>query len=269
MRFFRALLILLATALVCTAGHAAEPLRLRVLTYNIHHGEGTDGRFDLDRIAGVIKGLRPDLVALQEVDNKTRRASGVDQAAELGKRTGMHVVFGKAMDYAGGEYGEAVLSRFPFTSSKNHALPFTPGREPRAAIEVRVRPVEDGPEIRFIGTHLEHADEALRLAQAQRLNELFAGGDPSPTILAGDLNAVPGSPPMKALLEHFQPADPKAPKPTFPSETPRRKIDYVLLRPPNAWRVTTCQVPEEPVASDHAPLLAEVELKDSGKPGGR
>src|SRR5688572_12746619 len=81
------------------------PLRLRVLTYNIHHAEGTDGKLDLARIARVIHEQQPDLVALQEVDVKTRRTGGVDQAAELAKLTGMHVAFGKGIDFQGGEYG--------------------------------------------------------------------------------------------------------------------------------------------------------------------
>ena len=66
-----------------------QPPRLRVLTYNIHHGEGTDGKFDYERLARVINGLKPDVAALQEVDRNTRRANGVDQAALLAKLTGM------------------------------------------------------------------------------------------------------------------------------------------------------------------------------------
>ncbi len=69
-------------AILVIAGCGQSHGQLRILTYNIHHGEGTDGRFDLARIAGVINGQRPDLVALQEVDRRTTRASGVDQAAE-------------------------------------------------------------------------------------------------------------------------------------------------------------------------------------------
>src|SRR5688500_8381796 len=76
--------------------------RRRVLSYNIHHGEGTDRKFDLERLAKIIRAAEPDVVALQEVDRKTRRASGVDQAAELGKLTDMHVEFGNAMNYSGG-----------------------------------------------------------------------------------------------------------------------------------------------------------------------
>ena len=104
----RKLAILFALFALCACG-SPEPFRLRVLSYNIHHGQGTDGRFDLARLAEVIDRLEPDLVALQEVDHRTRRAKGVDQAAELGRLTGMHSWFGKAMDFSGGGYGDSPL----------------------------------------------------------------------------------------------------------------------------------------------------------------
>ena len=121
------LLAILACAAFFASGWAAEPLRVRVLTYNIHHGEGTDGKIDLARTGEAIKRVTPDLVALQEVDKATARSRGVDQAAELGKLTGMHAAFGKAMDFARGQYGEAILSRYPLTEVQVHSLPFTEG----------------------------------------------------------------------------------------------------------------------------------------------
>src|SRR4051812_15481445 len=99
-RIFWSLLLL---ALAVTArGYQAAPATLRVLTYNIHHGEGRDGQFDLPRLADVMKRAEPDLVALQEVDISTERSDGVNQLAELERLTGMHGEFGKAMDYRGG-----------------------------------------------------------------------------------------------------------------------------------------------------------------------
>src|ERR1700730_14354602 len=116
-RIFSSLLLLL---LFWAGEDQAIPGTLRVLTYNIHHGEGTDGRFDLSRLAGVIKSVQPDVVALQEVDRGTARAAGVDELTELERLTDMHAEFGKAMDYAGGGYGVAVLSRWPLVSPGNH-----------------------------------------------------------------------------------------------------------------------------------------------------
>ena len=260
----RLLALLFALHLVTPLPVCAEdvkPARLRILTYNIHHGEGTDGKFDLPRIAKVIKSVDPDLVALQEVDVKTKRASGVDQAAELGKLTGMHAVFGKAMNYSGGEYGEAVLSRWKIESSKNHALPHSKGREPRSAIEIRVKVGEAGPLIAFVGTHLDHLDDATdRKAQTAKLHDILAAAGAPPTILAGDLNAEPDKAEMKVLLENWQSAAGQKHPPTWPSDKPTVAIDYILLRPAKQWRVVEFKVIDEKVASDHRPVLAVVEM---------
>ncbi|MEZ6125818.1 MAG: endonuclease/exonuclease/phosphatase family protein [Planctomycetaceae bacterium] len=104
-------------------GRAADPTQLRVLSYNIHHGEGVDRKLDLQRIADVILSVRPDLVALQEVDRNATRTGGVDQPAELARLTRMHVVFGANIELQGGHYGNAVLSRHPIARLRNHLLP--------------------------------------------------------------------------------------------------------------------------------------------------
>ena len=101
--------LVLALSIWAPARLAASPT-LRVLTYNIHHGEGTDGRIDLPRLAEVMATAQPDLVALQEVDEATDRVSGVNELDELAKLTHMHPAFGKAMNFSGGQYGVAVLS---------------------------------------------------------------------------------------------------------------------------------------------------------------
>jgi len=260
------LLALLAFAVSFAASWAAEPVRVRVLTYNIHHGEGTDGKIDLARIAAVINRLAPDLVALQEVDKATRRSHGVDQAAELGRLTAMHVAFGKAMDYDGGQYGPAILSRYPLTEVTVHGLPFVEGCEPRCAIAARVSRGADGPELVFAATHLEHAKAAVRLCQAQKLNPALAANNATPTILAGDLNDVPNSPAIKVLQPHWTDATADRPEPTWPSDVPRVKIDYVLFRPADCWRVVETQVVAESVASDHRPVLVVLEWRIADVP---
>lgn len=103
------------------------PWRIRVLTYNIHHGEGLDGKVDLGRIAQVIQQAAPDVVALQEVDLGTERTGRVDQAAELGRLTGLHAVFGKAFDYSGGRYGAALLSRWSIQEATPTCCQAAPG----------------------------------------------------------------------------------------------------------------------------------------------
>lgn len=255
------LAVLVALSLAVTNTRADEPAkpRLRVLTYNIHHGEGTDQKLDLPRIAKIITDSKADLVALQEVDNKTRRTNNVDQTAEFAKLTGLQGVFGKAMNYGGGEYGEAILSRFPIVEHKTHALPFTQGREPRAALEITVHP-PNLPAITFVGTHLDHfKDDTDRLAQTKELNRLLVTKDAPVTLLAGDLNARPDSAPMQTILQYWNDTAANHPQPTIPSDEPRAKIDWVLTLKSQGWRVISTQVLEEKVASDHRPVLVELE----------
>ena len=232
---------------------------IRVLSYNILHGATMNNDFDLDRIARVIQSASPDIVALQEVDFKTNRARGMDLATELGLRTGMTSLFGRAMPYDSGEYGEGILSRYSFEETRRHALPCSPGHEPRCALEVHVL-LPSGDPITFIGTHLDHTrDQADRIAQARTINQIFSELD-VPAILAGDLNALPDSDPMRVLLEQWIDACADHPMPTFPSSDPKRRIDYIMFRPGDRWRVIETRVIDEKIASDHCPLLVVLEL---------
>ena len=235
---------------------------LRVVSYNIHHGRGTDGRIDLPRLARVIGELEPDLVALQEVDVGTKRCGGVDQAAELGRLTKLSYAFGKAMDFDGGAYGVAVLSRFKIVTSVSHALPAASGHEPRVALETTIA-TPDGASLRFICTHLDHTrGTEVRMSQAAKLNELFGQPTTERIILAGDLNARPTADEMQLLFQDWRPASLKSPAPTYPSRQPRLQIDYVLLHKSSAWRVPQTRVADQPIASDHAPLIAELAAVD-------
>ena len=251
---------LLLIASFLTGCQTASRQPVRVLAYNIHHGEGTDAELDLTRIADVIQSVRPDLVALQEVDQGTERTGRVDQAAELARLTGMKGVFGKAMDYQGGGYGLAVLSRWPILETQTHALPSTEGHEPRALLLTRVQAGEDGPEFWFGSTHLDHTrGHTNRLMQAQRILEVVAEKGAAPIILGGDFNATPETPIMEMLFNHFIDASALDPQPTIPVVNPTRRIDYILFRPPHKWAPLETRVLSEQVASDHRPLFVVLE----------
>lgn len=235
---------------------------LRILAYNIHHGEGTDRRLDLERIAALIRREKADLVALQEVDKECGRSGGIDQAAELGRLAGMHHAFGAFMNYDGGEYGLAVLSRFPILEAINHRLP--PGAEPRSALEVRVRiPVqgdatEDGPVISFVSVHLDWIDDdRRRFEQAQALVRRFEGIT-HPMIVAGDFNDTPGSRTIDLLASRWVTVPKKDAPLTWPSGEPRVEIDHVFVRHFPLPDTVSCRVVPEKVASDHRPVLADL-----------
>ncbi len=237
----------------------AGSVKLKVLTFNIYHGATMKGDFDLDLIASVIKKLDPDLVALQEVDFKTNRAKKMDLVTELGIRTGMAPLFGKAMTYDGGEYGEGILSKYSFQSTKVHPLEYTKGHEPRAALEVVVK-LSNGDVISFIGTHLDHeAGSPDRVLQAKQLNELL-NSIHHPALLAGDLNAEPGSEPINILTQKWTMAAGDNIQATYPSSGPAKKIDYIMYAPLNRWRVLETRVVDEKVASDHSPYFVILEL---------
>lgn len=245
-----------------TPGLAAEPVRVRVLSYNIHHGEGTDGKLDLERIAAVIRSVDPDFVAVQEVDVRTTRTGGVDQAAVLSRLTGMHGAFGKTIDHQGGWYGNLLLSRWPLQGMTAHPFPVTPGREKRGVIDGNA--LAPAP-LRFYATHFD-ITETDRIAAAATVARITAAaGSTAPAILAGDLNAVPGSKPVQTLLDagwtSATGTTGSAPLLTSPSENPKRQIDYVLYYPRDRWRVVEVRVLNEPVASDHLPLFAILELR--------
>jgi endonuclease/exonuclease/phosphatase family metal-dependent hydrolase len=233
---------------------------VRVLSYNIHHGEGLDAKIDLPRIAGVIKSVDPDLVALQEVDIRTQRSGGVDQLWELARLTGMQPVFGQTISHQGGLYGNAVLARRPLAGFANHALP---GREPRGVIDGLVAPPPGATGLaafHFLATHLD-LNETDRLGAAARIEQVVnSWPEAAPAILAGDMNAVPESKPVAALSRVWIAAEGKAPLLTSPAAAPRRQIDYIFVHPANRWRVVEIRVLDEAVASDHRPLFAVVEL---------
>lgn len=276
LRFVRPITFALTLLCACSAGRAELPREIRVLTYNIHHGEGTDGKFDLPRIAKVMLAVKPDIVAVQEVDQKTRRASGVDQPAELSRLTGMQVVYGRNIDFEGGGYGTAVLTKLPVKSHESVKLKsfYAPTKENAEQRGVQVLELGENGELVFLCTHLDYRPpEDERMASAKTINELIKKHGNKPAIIAGDFNALPDSRPIHEFAKEWKIAGPivradgtaaKGAKPilTFPAEKPDRWIDYVMYRPANRWQVVEVRVLEEPVASDHSPLLAVLRWVD-------
>ncbi|MFV0592401.1 MAG: endonuclease/exonuclease/phosphatase family protein [Draconibacterium sp.] len=252
--------------LFCFPGYSQEfgqkGATIRVLTFNILHGATTQGDFDLDKLAAVIKEADADIVAMQEVDFKTQRAKGYDLVTELGWRTKMAPLFGIAMPYNGGAYGEGILTKMPILESKNVALPHSPGNEPRAALSVLVQ-LGSGDTICFVATHLEHQKNSTdRIDQVKKINAEFANNR-FPSILAGDLNDTPESDAIAILKKHWTDSSQKTSFFTFPSDMPDRKIDYILFRPADKWEVIDSYPVCDSIASDHCAVLSILNLKEN------
>jgi len=244
------------------AGNQSTPRRLRVLSYNIHHADGVDGKLDLERIAGVIRGCEADVVAVQEVDRGVERSQKIDEPRELAKLTKLeHFVFGKTIDHQGGDYGNLVLSRFPVASSKTHLFSNTAAAEQRGAVEAEIAP-PGGPSFRLFATHLDfgrkETSEADRQAAIRLVNERVAATG-QPAIFAGDFNCVPESRTVSTIRESWLQSN-SADAFTTPVSRPARQIDFIFLRPKERWKVIDVKVLDEAIASDHRAILATVEL---------
>jgi len=245
------------TSTPATTPPTATPPTWRVVSYNIRHGRGTDERVDLDRTAAVLRALAPDVVGLQEVDRIVRRSGGVDEAAQLGAALGMSHAFGAFMPYQGGEYGLAILSRVPIVRAVPIRLP--DGNEPRVALAATLVP-SPGDTIVVVNVHFDWVDDdGFRFAQATALTQVLDTLS-HPYLLLGDFNDEPGS--RTLALFHARAtevAKPAADRFTFSSTAPEKEIDFVFAAPRARWRVRGARSITEPLASDHRPVLAEVQ----------
>lgn len=235
---------------------------LRIVTYNIRHARGMDGAVDLARTADVLRSLTPDVVALQEVDDRAARSGGVDQAAELGQRLGMHAAFGSFMDFQGGRYGMAILSRYPLAEVDPLRLP--DGHEPRVALVAHVR-LSNDEILTVVNVHFDWVDDdTFRFTQAQAVVEYLRGLQ-NPFVLLGDFNDQPGSRTHRLFSELAREAvKPERDRFTFSSTDPTVEIDAIFTAPVSRWTHGDVRVHDEPVASDHRPVSAFLLLHPAG-----
>lgn len=237
---------------------------LRVATFNIHHANppGQPGVIDIEAIAEAINAMDVDLIALQEVDAHTQRSGvGLHEAHKLAQLTDMHFIFSKSMDYDGGAYGNAVLSRFPIIDSVAYHLPVDPeiGGEPRSVAAATIQ-LPDSSIIIFASTHLGYKSKKNRLLQVAQIQKAFAS-PVMPIILAGDLNMEVGAAAMDSLETLFYRPCGQDCAPTIPVENPKKAIDFILIHPKTAFQKVSYQVQTDITVSDHLPVVAVFELK--------
>ncbi len=256
---------LLLTLLPCLTGgcstmeetdRGSEPgtVELRVATYNIKHGLGMDGRVDLDRTSNALAALDADIIAIQEVDQHASRSGDVDQAAWLADKLGMHAAFGGFMDFQGGHYGLAILSRYPIEDQQVWRLP--DGHEPRVALAIQMRPSGWQP-VTVVGVHFDWVDDdRFRHAQATETIRRIKSLE-TPWVVLGDFNDTLESRTMRDFqaVGAIAPAKPGSPG-TFPSDEPRKTIDFIMAGPRGDWTLGSAEVVEETMASDHRPVRA-------------
>jgi endonuclease/exonuclease/phosphatase family metal-dependent hydrolase len=256
--------LLFATAACASAGKP-DATNLTVLVYNIHAGKDANRVDNLARVSQIIRDSRADIVLLQEVDRKTTRSGNIDQVAKLEELTGFFGAFGKTIDWQGGDYGIAILSRWPIVRDTLVHLPVNPP-EPRS-YEARgaLRTVIESPlgTLRVINTHLDASgSDSFRIQQAPTLLRVArSSGDVVATFIGGDFNSEPTSS-VHAMVAaagwHDTFAECSSDNGfSWPEDKPRKRIDYLwykgLLRCVDAKVLDTN-------ASDHRPVLFHLHI---------
>jgi endonuclease/exonuclease/phosphatase family metal-dependent hydrolase len=263
------LISILVLLMVLPLASSAEPARssafrkrsIRVMTYNIHVGVGMDKKLDLARIAEVINQQKPDLAGLQEVDRGVKRTEGKDEIAELAALTGMHYAFAHNLDYQGGQYGVAILSRFPIANIDHRKYENRREAERRGMIRVEVD--VGGKMLNFVTTHLDYQFDDGRLFETQQLLNFLANIQ-GPLIVVGDFNDEPTGNAYKLMRHAFEDAwisrETGQPELTYPADKPVKRIDYIFMRTTDRTRMKKAWVVNT-LASDHLPVVADVELR--------
>ncbi len=233
---------------------------LRVMTYNIHVGVGMDKKLDLARVATVINTQHPDLVGLQEVDRGVTRTQRIDEIVELSKLTRMDYAFAFNLHYQGGQYGVAILSRFPIIATDHRLYQNTREAERRGFIRAEV--FVNGHVLNFVTTHLDYQYDDGRLFEAQQL--LTALKDvKGPLLVVGDFNDIPAGRAYQLMRYQFGDAWIEGRSTdegfSYPTDKPSKRIDYIFFRSTDRVRTKRAWIVET-LASDHVPVVADLEI---------
>jgi len=264
-RWSALLMILPVSILILEALPRPKPILekgfpVRVMTYNIHGAYGLDGRQNVEAIAQVIEGAGTDVVVLQEIERGWVLEGSTDLLPLLSRRLHMpYTVMDTPTDPIA---GNAILSRYPIVATGQGSLPRLDTLVGRGYAWAQID-LGAGEELRVFVTHLHHEPERsdVRIEQIGAL--LQALGKQPYTILAGDLNAVPGSPEIQMILDTgFVDAW---------AEAGHGEVNTSVGRQPN-WRIDwIVHTPDliahdievvESQASDHSAVVATIALKE-------
>lgn len=255
MKYLREILLCVVLTAACSVAtlHGGDSLSLKIMTYNLRFGE----KASLEELAEAIRAQRPDLVALQEIDCRTRRP-GVERqhdkdfVTELGLRTGMFPLYGKTIPHAGGWYGIGILTAGPYISVQKLMLPQASAtEEPRALLLATIE--AGGDTIVFASTHLSLSAQSRRMQAEFIAREI--GSLRFPALLGGDFNAGPNAPEIETMTRTGKMLCDR--QPTFPADGPEIRLDYLFGFPAGKWRrESTRVVPSE--FSDHRAVVSVV-----------
>jgi endonuclease/exonuclease/phosphatase family metal-dependent hydrolase len=233
---------------------------VRVMTYNLHNGFSVRGHLNMEALARVIEDSNPDIVALQEVSRGWLVNGRVDMLTWLSQRLDMPYVFGPT---TGPLWGNAILSRYRVVEFSQQQLPPYDLLLSRGFISAQVD-LGNGVEFQFIVTHYHHpattaleGDSDIRVLQSKAILDFWDGS--TLTAVLGDFNGQVGDPEIEMLREgglvDAAGVAESHPAPTWPSDSPRKRIDYIWVSPDLG--VVEVNVPVS-TASDHLPVVVVI-----------
>lgn len=235
---------------------------VKIMSFNIHHGNppSDENKIDLNAIVQTIKNADADIIALQEVDVNTKRSGYINEAEILAKELKMEVFFTKAIDYEGGEYGVAILSKYPLTAKSFQKLSLAADAkaEPRVLQMATVNIPNQNPFV-FANTHLDVLNTGNRPLQAQQI-VVIAKQQKLPVIFAGDWNATLNTETLNIIDEFFTRTCSNCPV-TCPEDGEQGAIDFIAYTKNSPFKTKNYRVLNKNTASDHYPILAEIKLK--------
>ncbi len=270
-------------------------MKLRVATYNIHKGvTGIRGRPRIHDVRMALEAIDADVVFLQEVQDRNERLarkpgypSSGTQLDFLATGAYAHRAYGMNAVYPHGNHGNAILSRHRIVNFTNHDISDHLLEKRGLSHAVMHLGRGRGREVHLICVHFGLIKRS-RLRQATFLADFVQREVPAkaPLIIAGDFNdwqwrvdgllrdrlgvkevavAATPAPPEGGFLDRllsWRPArDAQAGvSRTFPSFAPWLTLDRIYVR---GFRVLDMHVPQGLAwarCSDHAPLIAELEL---------
>jgi endonuclease/exonuclease/phosphatase family metal-dependent hydrolase len=248
--------------------------RFRVATYNTHKSRGLDLRVRPDRIIAVLEEIDADIVALQEVLSVHGSTREADQIGYMTEALKCDWAFGYTQDLWGGKYGNLLLTRFPVRCSRTFDISFRRRRSRRGVLRVDVE-VPGAGLLHVFNIHLGTAFFERRY-QARRLmsEEILLSEDLSaPRVVLGDFNEWTRGLVTHSLSEEMESADIRyhlQRRGTYPGVLPLMHLDHIYHDP--EIRVRSLRLHRSPmsmIASDHLPLVADVEYRSpNGQPRG-
>ncbi len=240
---------------------------MKFMSYNIHIGNPPtqpSSVVDMEGIARVINNVSPDFVALQEVDKFTDRSGKtLDQAAKLAELTKMHYQFFKAIERSNGEYGVAILSKYPIIEYKQVSLPVNAGTnaELRTAGWILVK-LEDGNDFVFGSVHLDHIADSNRELQTREMLKALKSYQKYPIVIGGDFNMNQSNSLWDLIKIIFHVPCTNCPS-THSATKPTTAIDYLLFNNTanDMFKLKSYSTFPESYASDHLPVIMELKYQ--------